>query len=125
MHDVEIIPPTNYGGTITAIQFDLMDVRLTKEEKEVLWAISSGQDVRSLSKMEDLLITLRQLKAKGLADFVELDQKDVGFAGEPELTDNGRVLLKENPKLRNGLSEGTKWAIGIAVSILIALIAML
>lgn len=100
-------------------------IRLTKGEKEVLWAISAGQDVRTLSKMEDLLITLRQLKAKGLANFVEIGQKDVGFAGEPELTDKGKILLKENPKLRNGLSEGAKWVIGIAVSVLIALIAML
>lgn len=100
-------------------------IRLTKGEKEVLWAISAGRDVRTLSKMEDLLITLRQLKAKGLANFVEIGQKDVGFAGEPELTDKGKILLKENPKLRNGLSEGAKWVIGIAVSVLIALIAML
>lgn len=101
-------------------------IRLTKEEKEILRAISAGQDVRTLSKMENLLITLRQLKAKGLADFVEIGQKDVGFAGEPELTDKGKILLKENPKLRNGLSEGAKWLIGvIAVPVVVALIHLL
>lgn len=110
-----------------ANQFEQMDgISLTKGEKEVIRAISAGQDVRALFKMEDLLITLNQLKAKGLADFVEIEQKeDVGFAGQPWLTDKGRAFLKENPKLRNGLSEGAKWAIGIAVSVLVALIAML
>lgn len=101
-------------------------IRLTKKEKEILRAISAGQDVRTLSKMEDLLITLRQLKAKGLADFVEIGQKDVGFAGQPELTDKGKILLKENPKLRNELSAGAKWVIGvIAVPFAIALIHLL
>lgn len=109
-----------------ANQFEQMDgISLTKGEKEVMRAISAGQDVRALFKMEDLLITLNQLKTKGLADFVEIDQRDVGFAGQPWLTDKGRAFLKENPKLRNGLSEGAKWAIGIAVSVLVALIAML
>lgn len=93
-------------------------IRLTKGEKEVLWAISAGLDVRTLSKMEDLLIMLRQLKAKGLADFVEIDQKEAGFAGEPELTDKGKILLKENPKLRNGLSEGAKWVIGTIATLI-------
>ena len=101
-------------------------IRLTKGEKEVLWAISAGQDVRTCSKIEDLLITLGQLKEKGLVDFVELDQKDVGFAEQPWLTNKGKALLKENPKLRNGLSAGAKWVIGvIAVPVAIALIHLL
>lgn len=110
-----------------ANQFEQMDgIRLTKGEKEVMRAISAGQDVRALFKMEDLLITLRQLKTKGLADFVEIDQRNVGFAGQPWLTDKGKALLKENPKLRNGLSAGAKWAIGaIVVPVIIALISLL
>ena len=65
-------------------------------------------------------------RQKGLADFVEIDQRNVGFAGQPWLTDKGKALLKENPKLRNGLSAGAKWAIGaIVVPVIIALISLL
>ena len=99
-------------------------LRLTKREKEVLRTMVEMHDVRIHGTMDELLVTLGQLREKGLVDFVELDQRDVGFAGQPWLTDKGKAFLRENPKLRNGLGEDAKWIIGIAVSVLVTLIAM-
>ena len=101
-------------------------MRLSKREKEVLRTMVEMHDVRIHGPMDELLVTLGQLREKGLVDFVELDQRDVGFAGQPWLTDKGKALIRENLKLRNGLSRRAEWAIGsIVIPIIIALISLL
>ena len=95
------------------------DIRLSKDEKKVLMLASTGEDCPDTFPIHVFKGCVRSLERKGLvkAAYVE----GVGVEAV-RLTQEGRILLAENPKLKNSID----WLriIEFVIPLIISIIAL-
>ncbi len=96
-------------------------INLSKLDKIALMHTYEDSMNKDCMPIDALRPTLKHLEALGLVEI----QNYSGQFHTARLTDLGKKYKLENPKLKNNISENTKWLITNAVSVLALIIAII